>query len=97
MRKRLLGRNLVSGAFAVVGLRIKLRCGKVSCSAKIFRMRFLMNKKRPHVCSFVDGHRTVSNELLVLCVVLQRHVGLEKAVDQFLLLVLGVYAAQTSR
>ena len=55
-----------------------------------------MKEKRPDVCAFVDGHRTVSAKFLVLRIVLQRHIRLEKPIDQFLLLILSVYAAQSS-
>ena len=59
-------------------------------------MRFLMNEKRADVCAFIDGRRTVRNKFLVLRVVLQRHVRLEKPIDQLFFLVLGVYPAQSS-
>ena len=55
-----------------------------------------MNEKGPDVCAFVDGHQTVPNKLLVLRIVLQGHVGLEKPIHQFFLLVLSSYAAQSS-
>jgi hypothetical protein len=56
-----------------------------------------MNEKRPHVCAFIGGNRTVPNKLLVLRIVLQGHVGFEKPIDQFFLLVLSSYAAQSRR
>ncbi len=55
-----------------------------------------MKEKRSNVCAFVNGHRTVSTKFFVLRVVLQRHVWLEEAIQQFFLLVLGSYAAQSS-
>ena len=45
---------------------------------------------------FVDRCRTVAAEFLVLRVILQRHIRLEKPIDQFFLLVLTVYAARRS-
>ena len=55
-----------------------------------------MNEKGSDVCAFVDGRRTVSAKFLVLRIVLQRHVRLEKPIEQFFLLVLSAYAAQRS-
>ena len=86
----------MGSASAAVGLGIKLRCREVSFSAKILRARFLMNEERPDVCAFIDGRRTVSSKFLVLRIVLQRHVRLEKPIEQFFLLVLSAYAAQSS-
>src|SRR4029077_15829312 len=94
--KGLLVRSLVGGPSATVGLRIKLRSREISCSGIIFRARFLVNEKRSDVCAFVDGCRTVSTKFLVLRIILQRHVRLEKPIDQLFLLVLGAYAAQSS-
>jgi hypothetical protein len=59
-------------------------------------VRFLVNVKRPDACTFVDGHRAVPGKFLVLRIVLQRHVRLEKPIEQFFLLVLSAYAAQSS-
>jgi hypothetical protein len=92
----LLWRNFVSGTSTVVGLGVKLGCRKVFCSRKAFGARFLVDKKSSNVCAFVDGRRTVPNKLLMLRIILQRHVRLKKTIDQFFLLVLGMYAAQTS-
>ena len=55
-----------------------------------------MDKKSSNVCVFIHGRRTIPNKFLVLRVVLQRHVRLEKPIDQFFLLVLTPYAAQPS-
>ena len=74
------------GASTAVSLRIKLRGGEVSCSREIFRARFLVNVKGSDICTFIDGRRTVSGKFLVLRIVLQRHVRLDKPIDQFFLL-----------
>ena len=95
--KCLLWRNSVGAASAAVGLRIKLRCGEIPCSRIIFRVRFLVNVKRPDACTFVDGHRAVPGKFLVLRIVLQRHVRLEKPIDQFFFLVLSAGATKSSR
>jgi hypothetical protein len=62
----------------------------------MFRVRLLVNVKRPDVRVFVDGRRTVSAKFLILRIVLQRHVRLEEPIEQFFLLVLSAYAAQSS-
>src|SRR5215475_6975233 len=85
------------GTSTTVSLRIKLRCGEVSCSRKIFRARFPVNVKRPDVCAFIDVCRTVPNKFPVLRIVLQRHVRLEKPIDQFFLLVLSACRAENSQ
>ena len=84
------------GASAAVGLRIKLGGGEVSCPRITFRARFLVNVKRSDACTFVDGHRTVPNKFLVLRIILQRHVRLEKAIEQFFLLVLSAGTTKSS-
>jgi hypothetical protein len=55
-----------------------------------------VNVKRPDACTFVDGRRTVLDKFLVLRIVLQRHVRLEKPINQFFLLVLGAGATKSS-
>jgi hypothetical protein len=55
-----------------------------------------VNEKGSDVCAFVDGHQTVSAKFLVLRIVLEGHVRLEEPIQQLLLLVLGMYAAQSS-
>ena len=55
-----------------------------------------MKEKGSDVCTFVDGYQTVPGKFLVLRIVPQRHVRLEKSIDQFFFLVLSVYAAQSS-
>jgi hypothetical protein len=56
----------------------------------------VVNEKRSDVCAFVDGYRTISAKFLVLRIILQTHVRLEKPIEQFFLLVLSVYTAQAS-
>jgi hypothetical protein len=55
-----------------------------------------VNEKRPNVCAFIDGHRTVSDKFLVLRIVLKGHVGLEKSIDEFFLLVLSACGTENS-
>jgi hypothetical protein len=59
-------------------------------------VRLLVEKEGSDICAFIHGCGAVPNKFLVLRVVLQRHVRLEKPIDQFFLLILGMYAAQTS-
>jgi hypothetical protein len=59
-------------------------------------MRLLVDKKSSNVCVLIHGRRTVANKFLVLRLVLQCHVRLEKPIDQFFFLVLSAYAAQSS-
>jgi len=56
-----------------------------------------MNEERPDVCTFIDGRRTVSDKFLVLRIILQRHVRLEKPIDQFFLLVLSACGTENSQ
>ena len=86
----------MGNAPTVVRLRVKLGCREFSRSRKAFRAWFLVDIEGSDVCAFIDGHRTVPDKLLVLRIVLERHVRLEKPVDQFFLLILSVYAAQSS-
>jgi hypothetical protein len=55
-----------------------------------------VNVKRLDVCAFIHGRRTVSDKFLVLRIILQRHVRLEKPIDQFFLLVLSACRAENS-
>jgi hypothetical protein len=40
-----------------------------------------VNEKGSDICTFIDGRRTISAKFLVLRIVLQRHVRLEKPID----------------
>jgi hypothetical protein len=55
-----------------------------------------VNEKRPNVCAFIDGHRTVSDKFLVLRIVLKGHVRLKESIDEFFLLVLSACGTENS-
>ena len=68
-------------------LRIEFLRREISRPRKILRVGFFLYVKCPHGCLFVYGC-PIGDKLLVLCRILQSHVGPEEAVDEFAFLVL---------